>query len=73
MLDISRDKVPQMATLRLPPCNPFELGARLAHEHRVEVLAQEWRRQPVLRVSFQGYNDEEDLAALSVALRKELG
>ena len=66
-------EVLQMATVRLPPCNPFELGARLAHEHRVEVLAQEWRRQPVLRVSFQGYNDEEDLAALSVALRKELG
>ena len=65
-------EVLQMVTVRLPPCDPFELGARLATEHRIEVLAQEWYGQPVLRASFQGYNDEDDLEALLTALRQEL-
>ena len=41
---------------------------QLAHEHRIEVLAQTWQGEPVLRVSFQGYNDEQDLEALSRTL-----
>jgi isopenicillin-N epimerase len=62
----------QMVTVRLPPCDPFELGVRLAHERRIEVLAQNWHGQPILRASFQGYNDEDDLEALLAALRREL-
>ena len=62
----------QMVTVRLPPCDAFALGARLAAEHRIEVLAQEWRGRPILRASFQGYNDEEDLRTLVAALRREL-
>ena len=37
-------------------------------ERRIEVLAQTWRGEPTLRVSFQGYNDENDLDALVEAL-----
>ena len=32
------------------------------------MLAQSWRDAPTLRISFQGYNDENDLDALVDAL-----
>jgi isopenicillin-N epimerase len=62
------DEFVQMVALRLPPCDAEELGLRLYREHRIEVLAQTWRDEPTLRVSFQGYNDENDLDALLAAL-----
>jgi selenocysteine lyase/cysteine desulfurase len=58
-----------MVSFRLPPCDADELGRRLYQEHRIEVLAQDSRGAPTLRVSFQGYNDERDLEALLGALR----
>jgi selenocysteine lyase/cysteine desulfurase len=58
--------------VRLPPCDAHALAARLWHEHRIEVLAQDWRGEPVLRVSFQAYNDENDLEALKEALPRAL-
>jgi len=67
-LTASDDEFIQMATVRLPPCNAEELCLRLYHERRIEVLAQTWRGEPTLRVSFQGYNDENDLDALLTAL-----
>jgi isopenicillin-N epimerase len=67
-LAASDDEFVQMATVRLPPCNAEELCLRLYHERRIEVLAQTWRGEPTLRVSFQGYNDEDDLDALLKAL-----
>jgi selenocysteine lyase/cysteine desulfurase len=48
------------------------VGRRLFAEHRIEVLAQEWRGMPTLRLSFQGYNDERDLDRLLDALRRVL-
>lgn len=64
----------QMATVRLPaPCDAEALGLRLYRERRIEVLAQSWRGEPTLRVSFQGYNDENDLDALLSALSELLG
>jgi isopenicillin-N epimerase len=67
------DELLQMVSVRLPPCDPRALALRLARDHRVEVLAQTWRGEPVLRASFQGYNDDADLEALLGALRKEVG
>ena len=67
-LAASADEYVQMVTLRLAPCDPEEVGARLLCEHRIEVLAQEWRGMPTLRLSFQGYNDERDLDVLLDAL-----
>ena len=60
-----------MVTVRLPPCDPLRAGgAPGRREHRIEILAQEWRGEPlILRVSFQGYNDASDLDALLTALR----
>jgi len=40
----------------------------LYRERRIDVLAKAWRGVPILRVSFQGYNDENDLDALLSAL-----
>jgi isopenicillin-N epimerase len=64
------DEFVQMVSVRLPPCDAEALGVQLAHEHRIEVLAQTWQGEPALRVSFQGYNDEEDLEALLRALSR---
>jgi selenocysteine lyase/cysteine desulfurase len=59
-----------MVSVRLPPCDTEALGVQLAHEHRIEVLAQTWQGEPTLRVSFQGYNDEDDLETLLRALSR---
>jgi Selenocysteine lyase len=32
------------------------------------VIARDWRDEPTLRISFQGYNDENDLDLLVEAL-----
>ena len=66
------DEFVQMVAVRLPPCDAEALGRWLFDEHRIEVLAQNWRDSPVLRVSFQGYNDESDLDALLEALPRAL-
>jgi isopenicillin-N epimerase len=62
------DEFVQMVSLRLPPVDAHELGLRLIRERRIEVLAKSWRDEPTLRISFQGYNDENDLDALVDAL-----
>jgi len=58
----------QMVAVRLPPCDAEELSVRLLREQRIDVTAQTWRGEPTLRISFQGYNDEQDLDALLRAL-----
>jgi isopenicillin-N epimerase len=62
----------QMVALELPPCDPEEVQRRLFDDHRVEVLCREWAGRPLLRVSFQGYNDEDDLERLLEALPRVL-
>ena len=66
------DEYVQMVTVRLPPCDAHDVQRRLFDDHRIEVVAQEWRGEPTLRVSFQGYNDERDLDALLEALPSAL-
>jgi len=68
----SDDEFVQMVTVRLPPCDAGAVQRRLFDEHRIEVVAQEWRGEPTLRVSFQGYNDDADLDALLEALPRAL-
>ena len=68
----SEDDYVQMVALRLPPCDADAVGRRLYAEDRIEVVAQEWRGEPSLRVSFQGYNDDSDLDALLEALPRAL-
>lgn len=59
----------QMVAVRLPPAvDPEQISTYLYDQHRIEVLAQTWHDQPLLRVSFQAYNQESDLDALLEAL-----
>jgi selenocysteine lyase/cysteine desulfurase len=61
-----------MVSAPLPACDPEALQRRLYDEDRIEVLAQLWNDRPLLRVSFQGYNDEADLDRLVEALARHL-
>jgi isopenicillin-N epimerase len=61
-----------MVSAPLPPCDIDRLKARLYDEFRIEVPLLRWRNQPLIRVSFQGYNDEADLDALLTALQQAL-
>ncbi len=58
------DAVEQMVAAPLPPCDVDEVARRLREEHHVEVPVWEWKGRPLVRASFQGYNDEDDLEAL---------
>jgi isopenicillin-N epimerase len=59
----------QMVGVELPPCDPDEVQRRLREEHRIEVPCFDWNGRPVLRLSVQGYNSEEDVDRLAAALR----
>ena len=61
--------IAQMAAARVPPCDPVEANRRLLAEHRVEAPFTELHGDCLIRVSFQAYNDEDDLERLLVALR----
>ena len=63
----------QMVAAGLPECDVAELKARLYDRHRVEVPVLRFGDRPVVRASFQGYNDSRDLDALIEALQLELG
>ena len=62
------DAIEQMVAAELPPCDPGTVQRRLWNEHRIEVPVREVAGRPVIRLSFQGYNDERDLEALLDAL-----
>jgi isopenicillin-N epimerase len=62
----------QMASVRLPVVDPDQLGRRLYEEYRIEVPLMQWNGQPLLRVSFQAYNDQADADALVDALARLL-
>jgi isopenicillin-N epimerase len=73
----SREAFVQMATVRLPLTDTSlaalkAFQARLYDEHRVEVPVFAWNGQPMLRVSVQGYNSQEDTNALITALESML-
>jgi isopenicillin-N epimerase len=59
----------QMVAAGLPELDHPHLQRRLYDEHRIEIPVQRWQGRPVIRASFQGYNDESDLDALIAALR----
>jgi isopenicillin-N epimerase len=58
----------QMVTLRVPGTSPKDLQQRLYDEHRIEVPVAERGEERFIRVSFQGYNDSDDLERLKSAL-----
>jgi len=63
----------QMAVARLPHgIDDKLLKRRLYDDYRVEVPLTLWNDQPFIRVSFQGYNTQDDLEALMAALENLL-
>ena len=62
----------QMFAARLPALDPKELWGRLREDFNIEVLAHTWNDQPMLRASFQGYNNQADADALIHALEELL-
>jgi isopenicillin-N epimerase len=67
------DSFVQMVAAALPPCDVRDVQRRLLAEYRIEVLLQELAGVPLVRVSFQAYNDSGDVDALVGALAEILG
>jgi isopenicillin-N epimerase len=63
----------QMVAAELPECETDGLKRALHDRHRIEIPVQRWQGRPLVRASFQGYNDESDLETLVRALEVELG
>jgi isopenicillin-N epimerase len=59
--------VVQMTAVEVP-AEAKALQRRLWEEHRIEVLAQELDGRQLLRLSFQAYNDRDDVDRLEAAL-----
>ena len=66
----TEDSFVQMLGAALPPCDVGEVQRRLLDEHRIEVPLHELLGVPLVRVSIQAYNDEEDVDALVTALAR---
>jgi isopenicillin-N epimerase len=66
--DTRHGRYGQMVSLRLPDDAPADLQARLFDEHRIEIPVFDDESPRLIRASFQGYNDEEDLERLKAAL-----
>jgi isopenicillin-N epimerase len=62
----------QMFAAPLPPCDTTALQRRLYDEFGVEVPVYLWNRQPLVRVSIQGYNTRQDADRLLRALARLL-
>lgn len=58
----------QMVSLQLPDDAPADLQRRLFDEHRIEIPVSDRESPRLIRASFQGYNDEDDLERLKTAL-----
>jgi isopenicillin-N epimerase len=60
----------QMASFRLPECDPEELELRLLNEFRIEAPVRSWNADRLIRVSVAPYNRAADVDALVAALRE---
>lgn len=59
----------QMVALPLPRGNPELLKQRLYDEYKIEAPVIAWNDRRLIRISIQGYNAREDVAALVRALQ----
>ena len=62
----------QMGIAPLPPSNLAVLKSRLYDEYKIEVPFVQWQDQQFIRISIQGYNDQEDVKKLLGALKNLL-
>jgi isopenicillin-N epimerase len=69
----SRDQYRQMAVAELPHvADPALFNRRLFDRYRIEIPCLPWNGRPLLRLSIQAYNSEEDIEKLLSALQAEL-
>jgi len=66
--DTRHGRYGQMVSLQLPEDAPADLQERLFDEYRIEIPVSDRESPRLIRASFQGYNDEEDLERLKAAL-----
>jgi isopenicillin-N epimerase len=59
----------QMAVVQLPKLDEKTLKTRLYDEYQVEAPCYRWNDVPLLRISVQGYNTEEDIRVLVNGLK----
>lgn len=62
----------QMCSIRLPSVDLTVLKNKLYDEFKIEVPVFEWNHIPMMRVSFQAYNNQRDSQALLSALESLL-
>lgn len=63
----------QMAAIPLPPIADLPaFKARLYHDYHIEIPCITWQNWQFIRVSIQGYNDQQDINALLAALSQML-
>jgi isopenicillin-N epimerase len=68
----SQDWFIQMFAARLPELDCEAFQRQLYNEYGIEVATHRWNDHPLIRVSLQAYNNEEDANALLHALSKLL-
>jgi len=66
---LGSDFYSQMGIAPLPRSNLVTLKSRLYDEYKIEVPLVEWQDKQFVRISIQGYNTQEDVAALVDALK----
>jgi len=59
----------QMGIAPLPAVNASVLKSRLYDEYKIEVPLTPWQNRQFIRISIQGYNDQDDVDKLVLALR----
>lgn len=65
------DKFAQMVSIPLPDLiEPEILQQILYARYHIEVPVMKWKKETLIRVSFQGYNTQDDLAKLVDALKE---
>lgn len=69
---LSINQFAQMVTIPLPDCDVGAVKGRLYEGYRIEAPVGWFEERPVIRVSVQAYNSEDDLLALSQALEEIL-
>ncbi|MBI3774592.1 MAG: aminotransferase class V-fold PLP-dependent enzyme [Gammaproteobacteria bacterium] len=68
----SREWFNQMVTIRIPRTDLVQLKTRLYNEFKIEAPLIDLNNQHFIRVSYQGYNTEEDMNTLIAALEQIL-
>jgi isopenicillin-N epimerase len=62
----------QMVSARLPDMDVNALQKKLYDEYQIEIPLMRWNDQPLIRVSIQTYNSQEDIDKLLGALKSSL-